>query len=811
MDILKKKVLRDIDDIKMWFYLIPHKKLAVDTETTGLDYHTLELVGISLYNGEYACYIDLYENPDFDIIIKFLIEQFKTVEKVIAHNVKFDYMVLYKYNLYLPEKRFCTQVAAHLLNENVRKSLKFLAQRFEFTEGNIEFEEAVADGYQSEKFYEYAMNDAIWCWKLHEIEQPKLIEEGLWKLFWEIEMPFTETLAHVEMNGILVDKKEIANLGENTCEKLIDMEKRLFDIAEVPEKERSGFNLNSGPTIIKLLTQKFGLTIKEKTKKGKLSVGKATLERLSKQHEFPKLLLEYRKARKLQTAFVNPISSFINDDGRIRPHYNPTGPVTGRICVDPDTFVEAPRNLQKYPEGILLKNLKIGDWVYSFDEDRELCLQKIKWVGPTKVKPTLIIHTDKGFPLTISRDHLVRKWRGEWAHAKDLKVGDRLLCMPPRSMSDKLEKGGHMKFFPHSRNRQNGKKGGGIVYESRFIWTQIHNQKPHFGKAIIHHVDGNPLNNHPINLQWLKNHSSHISLHHKLRQNHKIVKIEVGPTKLLWDLEVENTHCFIGNDIALHNSASKPNVQQSGKDDGYRNIFVAEEGKKLLSADYAGQELRWLAIQSKDKNLLDAFNNDKDLHLATANKVFNLGTPDECLYRTHPEYESYKEKYKDERYKGKNSVNFPVIYGSTEYGISKSLKISEAKAKKIIDDYYELYPGVKVAISACVNHLYKKRYVKDFFGRRRRFQYIDDKVKRQAFNFLIQAPSASQLKVAANRVHKEIPEVKIIMLIHDEIVMEVDKDFNREGDVVKIMKEAVLADIPFEVETTEGLNFGGLS
>ena len=588
MNISKKKILRDIDDIKMWFYLIPHKKLAVDTETTGLDCHTLELVGISLYNGEYACYIDLYENPDFDIIIKFLIEQFKTVEKVIAHNVKFDYMVLYKYNLYLPEKRFCTQVAAHLLNENVRKSLKFLAQRFEFTEGNIEFEEAVADGYQSEKFYEYAMNDAIWCWKLHEIEQPKLIEEGLWDLFWKIEMPFTETLAHVEMNGILVDKKEIANLGENTCEKLIDMEKRLFDIAEVPEKERSGFNLNSGPTIIKLLTQKFGLTIKEKTKKGKLSVGKATLERLSKQHEFPKLLLEYRKARKLQTAFVNPISSFINDDGRIRPHYNPTGPVTGRL------------------------------------------------------------------------------------------------------------------------------------------------------------------------------------------------------------------------------SASKPNVQQSGKDDGYRNIFVAEEGKKLLSADYAGQELRWLAIQSKDKNLLDAFNNDKDLHLATANKVFNLGTPDECLYRTHPEYESYKEKYKDERYKGKNSVNFPVIYGSTEYGISKSLKISEAKAKKIIDDYYELYPGVKVAISACVNHLYKKRYVKDFFGRRRRFQYIDDKVKRQAFNFLIQAPSASQLKVAANRVHKEIPEVKIIMLIHDEIVMEVDKDFNREGDVVKIMKEAVLADIPFEVETTEGLNFGGL-
>ena len=259
-------------------------------------------------------------------------------------------------------------------------------------------------------------------------------------------------------------------------------------------------------------------------------------------------------------------------------------------------------------------------------------------------------------------------------------------------------------------------------------------------------------------------------------------------------------------------SCSEPNLEQLPRENdicNIRELFIASPGHKLVVADYSGQELRVLAEVTQDERLLRAFREDMDLHLMTANAIFNLGIPDEKLKASHPEYPELKAKFKKERHIGKNGVNFPIIYGSTAKGVSYNIGVSEAKAQEYIDKFFALYPGVKAKINKTKRFLNIHGYVVNLSGRRRRFYGITEKAYRQAFNFLIQGFSADMVKAAAARIRLD-ENIKIVNLVHDEIVCEVPEHYVAAAQryITDCMKTAVKMSIPLEVEIGIGDNYG---
>jgi DNA polymerase-1 len=246
-------------------------------------------------------------------------------------------------------------------------------------------------------------------------------------------------------------------------------------------------------------------------------------------------------------------------------------------------------------------------------------------------------------------------------------------------------------------------------------------------------------------------------------------------------------------------SCGDPNLQQLPKKKkklpfDYKRIFEVPEGKVMVSADYSGQELRILGVVAKCPVLIAAFKAGVDLHLMTANIVFELGIPEEKMITTHPEYDALKEKHDYERHIGKNGYNFPIIYGTTSYGISKNCGISEEEAQKGIDKFFSAYPNVRTAIQRTSEYLHSNWHVRTLTNRRRRLNPEDKKSHRQAFNFLIQGLAADMIRCACNKVRKigiDHPqwELKQIMIVHDEIVFEIKEEYADEA--LPILKEAM--------------------
>jgi DNA polymerase-1 len=264
-------------------------------------------------------------------------------------------------------------------------------------------------------------------------------------------------------------------------------------------------------------------------------------------------------------------------------------------------------------------------------------------------------------------------------------------------------------------------------------------------------------------------------------------------------------------------SSSGPNLQNIPKevseDDivNIREIFVAEKGKKFVRADYDLQEIRQLANVSGDKNLIHILNSGQDVHLASANGCLNLGLTEQQLIKTNPEFEQLKKRFKKERHIGKNGINFPVIYGSTKYGVSRNNNVSEDEAQSWIDGFFSLYPEVGKSIKICRKFLRTYGYVKTYFDRKRRLHLKpntkqnkahNEHCYRQAFNMLIQGMCADLLRITLNKLedcyflHPEW-KAKLCLTVHDDVITECKKEYATE--VLKAKKgimENTVIDLP---------------
>lgn len=254
-------------------------------------------------------------------------------------------------------------------------------------------------------------------------------------------------------------------------------------------------------------------------------------------------------------------------------------------------------------------------------------------------------------------------------------------------------------------------------------------------------------------------------------------------------------------------SSSDPNLQnipvrtEEGRE--IRALFEPGAGYDcILSADYSQIELRLLAHMSNDKNLIDAFLKEQDIHARTAAEVF--GVP-------------LEEITPDLRRKAK-AVNFGIVYGISDYGLSQNLNISRKEAGEYITRYFERYPGVKNFLDVTVTQAHINGYVTTMFGRRRYLPAINSTnfnqrslAQRMAMNTPIQGSAADIIKLAMIRAEENLRgfQSRIIIQVHDELVLEAKED--ELADVEEILREAmenvVKLSVPLLVDVHCGENW----
>ena len=254
----------------------------------------------------------------------------------------------------------------------------------------------------------------------------------------------------------------------------------------------------------------------------------------------------------------------------------------------------------------------------------------------------------------------------------------------------------------------------------------------------------------------------------------------------------------------------------------FRNVFVASKGFKLIAGDYSGEELRVTADLSRDKNLVNTLDKNKDIHLSIVNSWYKLGVPEEALYESHPDYKSFKKQHKAIRDKLK--IAFPILYGTTATGLAANSGISVEEAQNGIDTFFGLYPDVKVAIDNTIKEVFNRGYIELKSGRRRRFKKeINYKGNltysssdfRQAFNFKIQGLSSDILRVACIKLlvlflaHPEW-EVRFLMLVHDEVLVEAREQYAQTvaNEMKNVMENCVKLSVALPVDMWVGDRYG---
>ena len=255
-------------------------------------------------------------------------------------------------------------------------------------------------------------------------------------------------------------------------------------------------------------------------------------------------------------------------------------------------------------------------------------------------------------------------------------------------------------------------------------------------------------------------------------------------------------------------SSSEPNLQnipirtQEGR--RIREAFIAEPGKVIVAADYSQIELRIMAHLSGDETLLHAFNNNLDIHRATASEIFSADL----------------DEVSDEQRRHAKAVNFGLIYGMSAFGLAKQLGVERKQAQTYIDQYFAQYPGVKEYMESTREYAREHGYVETVFGRR---LYLPDikasnhnvrqYAERTAINAPMQGTAADIIKRAMIAVDQWLgfdnEDVKMVMQVHDELVFEVteSKLVSAQETICQLMQSVAQLKVPLVVDAGHGKNW----
>ena len=256
-------------------------------------------------------------------------------------------------------------------------------------------------------------------------------------------------------------------------------------------------------------------------------------------------------------------------------------------------------------------------------------------------------------------------------------------------------------------------------------------------------------------------------------------------------------------------SSTEPNLQnipiktELGRE--FRRFFVPRrEGRVLVDADYSQIELRLLADIAGDETMIDAFKLGEDIHTSTAAKVFGVAP----------------EEVTAELRKRAKAVNFGIVYGIGDFSLAEDLHTSRAKAREYIDSYLATYPAIDAYLKNIIKSAYECGFVTTAFGRRRYIPELKESNKmrrafgeRVAMNSPIQGTAADIIKIAmikvANRLREEDLDAKLILQVHDELLIEAEESVADEALAIlrEEMENAVPLNVPLDVEVGVGLNW----
>ena len=269
-----------------------------------------------------------------------------------------------------------------------------------------------------------------------------------------------------------------------------------------------------------------------------------------------------------------------------------------------------------------------------------------------------------------------------------------------------------------------------------------------------------------------------------------------------------HTHFQPSNAATGRLSSDNPNLQnipvrtENGRK--LRKGFIASPGRVLLSADYSQVELRLLAHFSQDKNMLEAFHNDRDIHRQTASEIFDV---------------SLDQVTKDMRNSAK-AINFGLMYGQTSFGLSQTLHISQSEAKKYITNYFQKFSRVKSFLDGLKEKAEETGYAETLFGRKRNLpdikstnRQVKAMAERVAINSPIQGTAADIIKLAMINIQRILQERKLkskmILQVHDELIFDVVPEELEEMKVLvqEQMEGAVTLSVSLKVEMGTGDNW----
>ena len=327
----------------------------------------------------------------------------------------------------------------------------------------------------------------------------------------------------------------------------------------------------------------------------------------------------------------------------------------------------------------------------------------------------------------------------------------------------------------------------------------------------------------PIYKKTKTGYSTDVDVLEKLKKEHPIIEkiLEYRSIMKLNSTYVEGMLPFINPEThRIHShfhqtitatgriSSTEPNLQniptriEIGKQ--LRKVFKPNTDCVFLDADYSQIELRVLAHISEDEHMIEAFNNNEDIHKQVASKVFDV---------------PMEEVTKEQRSKAK-AVNFGIVYGISDFGLSSQIDVSKKEAKQYIEQYLEKYSGIKKFMDNIVEETKKTGYVETLFNRRRYIPEINSNNfmvrkfgDRAAMNTPIQVTAADIMKIAMIDVYKELQKrnlkSRIVLQIHDELLIETKEEEKEEvKNILKTcMENAITLRVPLIVDLCEAKNW----
>jgi len=315
------------------------QEFAFDTETTGLDPISAELVGLSFaIKTNKAWWVPVPKNQDE---AKSIVQEFAEVFAnhnigKIGQNIKFDMQVLLNYDIEIKGKLFDTMLAHYLLEPDARHNLDYLSEIY-LNYKPISIEELIGKKGKSqgnmrnvdpELITRYACEDADLAYQLKQVLFEKLQGQGLTELYFKLEEPLIEVLTHMERNGVTLDSQSLKEYGEMLSKQLVELEKEIRDMAGVPD-----LNISSPKQLGEVLFDKLKIaTDAKRTKTKQYSTNEEELQKYIDKHPIVSKILEFRGIKKLLSTYIETLPLLVNKKtGKIHTSFNQAVASTGRL------------------------------------------------------------------------------------------------------------------------------------------------------------------------------------------------------------------------------------------------------------------------------------------------------------------------------------------------------------------------------------------------------------------------------------------------------------------------------------------------